>query len=82
MKHATEKQIAYIKKLKGFVDNGKSNIVDEVDLTKLSVQDASTVIDGLLGLKYENKRLYFGCRLSPMLDSSLDKVYDTLEKYK
>lgn len=82
MRYATEKQIGLIRKLKAFVDCDGENIIDDVDLARVSIRDASTVIDGLLGIKYEYKRLAYGQSLSCNLDGSLDKVYDTLEKYK
>lgn len=82
MKYATEKQIALIQKLRYLVEYGKSSDINVVDLTKLSIRDASTIIDGLLGLKREDDKIYFGGRLSASVMVYLDKVFDTLDKYK
>lgn len=79
---ATEKQISIINKLKIFVDDkDDGNIIDNIDLTKVSRYDASLIIEGLLGLKNENRRLWNGWKLSSRLDYWLDNVYDTCEKY-
>lgn len=81
-KFATEKQIALIQKLKVLLDNEEDgNIIDKVDLTKVTCHDASTIIEGLIGLKNEHRRLWYGQKLSYMLDTWCDDIYDTCEKY-